>query len=114
MPHGQDKHGVLRLFVAIQGQIAGLTAGNHQLPQSLLDRTAYEWMVCEDSNRFRDQPHRFRGGQRMLLAKKIREPFKISERAPRIDYARQDFALGLDGVLPCARSSKYAFTSAAA
>ena len=71
-------------------------------------------MVFKNLNRLGYQGYRFYGFNRVFVLKKVCEPLKISKRLQRIDYARQETAFGLAGFLPCARSIRYALTSAPA
>lgn len=45
MPYGKDQDGLRILFKAIKRDVTGPAAGYHQLAQSMLDGTAYQWMA---------------------------------------------------------------------
>ena len=48
MSHSENQNGVMRYLVAVQSQIAGLSARDDQLANIVFDRPAHERMVRKD------------------------------------------------------------------
>ena len=55
VPYGEDENCVLFRLMAIQGEVTGLAAGNHQLSQAMFDWPADQRMISENLHRFRDE-----------------------------------------------------------
>lgn len=113
MPDGQDKYCVVLSLVPVQRKIARLAPGNDQFPQPVLHRAPHERVIFQYADSLGDEIHGFQRGDGFCLQEKIGKPFKISERARRVDYARQGLAFGFGAALPLARARTYACTSSA-
>lgn len=106
MPDAEYEDSVLLRLVAVQRKVTGLAAGYDQFSQPLLRKAPDERMISEDLNGFGDEIHRFQRGGGLGLQEEIGQSIKIRQRSHCIDYARQDFAFGLEAGLPCARSRR--------
>lgn len=90
-PHGVE---------AVQGDVAGGAAQNHQLAQLALHAAADERMVGEDFDRSGHAPHGGWGRLGGLLQQKIGQPLEIGERLGGVDYLRHFTGLGRFARLP--------------
>lgn len=108
MSHSENQNGVMRYLVAVQCQIAGLSARDDQLANIVFDRPAHERMVRKDIDRLDDQLRGRMRGIRIACAQEIGEPIEVGQRVSRIDQLRQVFNLGLRPGVPAARARKYA------
>lgn len=57
-------------------------------------------MVFENLHSFGDESHRLYSGDWFGLQEEIDKPIQVGERSCGVDYARQDFILGLGADLP--------------
>lgn len=96
------------LFKTVERRVTAAPARDNQFPQIRLHRSADKRMALQDEYGFLDQPDRLQRGLRVDLDKERVQPFKIGERTPGVDQARQDFAFGRSGRLPPARFRRYA------
>ena len=104
MPDGENQHGIMLFFVAVQGYVAGPTPRNNQFSHVEFSGTTKEWMIAEHLYCFCNELSRFQRCGRLRLEKKIYEPLKVGERLLRVDQLRQDLAFGLGAGSPRARA----------
>ena len=93
MPDRENANSILRGKEAVEGDVAGLAVGNHQLAQLSNDSAADQRMVCECVDGFADNDGGGCGGSRVVLGEKGERPLEVGERVFRIDdyYLRHGF-----------------------
>ena len=84
MANSQDKYGVVHGIEAIECDVAGLPARNHQLTHVALDRTSHEGMALGHHDRFFDQAQRFQGSLGVTCPKKVDQALEVVQRPGRM------------------------------
>ena len=100
MANRKNEHRILIRFKTVQRGIATAAAGNNQLPQIRLRRTADERMPPQNKNGLLDQPDRLLRSSRIAFDREIIQSIQIAEGAIGVDQTRQDFAFGRFAGLP--------------
>lgn len=108
MPKGQHQYRVVPGFGAVKRDVAGATPRDDEFPQALFDCTANQRVIFKNGDGFANEPRSLRRRERFRFEQKISQPLQISQGTARINYLRQDFALGLALGLPLARAWTHA------
>lgn len=77
MADRQDQHGILRLIMVVQREIAGNAAGDFQFPQIVLCRSPNQRVVVEYPYRFSNQPNGCQRRSRLCVEQEIDQTLKI-------------------------------------
>ena len=104
MADREDEDRVFVQLVAVESDVACLTSGDHELPEAGLGRPPDERMTPQHVDGFLDEAECLQGGFRVRLDQKVRQPFEVFDRLPRIDQPRHCLAFGRGMRLPAMRS----------
>ena len=79
MADRKNQDGILIFLEAVERNIACASSRDYQLPQTMLDRSADQWMTNQQLDSFFNQANRLDCRDWICLDQKVGEPFEIGE-----------------------------------
>jgi len=84
MPHRQNQNGVGYGLVAVEGEITGLSARDHEFAQIVFCRTSHQRVVCQNLHGFDDQRTGILRSRRIGIEQEIDESLQVRECPARV------------------------------